>query len=276
MQLVGPGIGMLDTLKNKPIGPDEVFEKFGVGPDRVIDVQALAGDSIDNVPGAPGIGVKTAAQLIQEYGDLDTLLERAGEIRQPKRREVLLGHAEQIRISRDLVTLKRDVPLEEPLAALEVRDPDAGTLLPFLSEMEFRSLAGRVAAKLGVEAPKIEPRAAAEQGPAALAAREPVALPPIDHARYVVIRDAAGARRLDRPDPRTAAPSRSPSRPAPATRCAPRSSASGSASAPARRPTCRSAMSPARAGCSTSRRRASCRAPRRWRCSSPRSRTRRR
>ena len=101
MQLVAPGIEMFDTLKNKPIGPDEVFEKFGVGPDRVIDVQALAGDSVDNVPGAPGIGVKTAAQLISEYGDLDTLLERAGEIRQPKRREVLLGHAEQIRISRD-------------------------------------------------------------------------------------------------------------------------------------------------------------------------------
>jgi DNA polymerase-1 len=191
MQLVGPGIGMLDTLKNRPIGPDEVLEKFGVGPDRVIDVQALAGDSVDNVPGAPGIGVKTAAQLIQEYGDLDTLLERAEEIRQPKRREVLLGHAEQIRISRDLVTLKRDVPLEEPLDALEVREPEADTLLAFLSAMEFRGLAGRVAAKLGVEAPKIEPRAAAEQGPAALAAREPVPLPPIDHARYVAIRDAA-------------------------------------------------------------------------------------
>ena len=89
MQLVAPGIEMFDTLKNKPIGPDEVFEKFGVGPDRVIDVQALAGDSVDNVPGAPGIGIKTAAQLIQEYGDLDTLLARAGEIKQPKRREVL-------------------------------------------------------------------------------------------------------------------------------------------------------------------------------------------
>jgi DNA polymerase-1 len=183
---------MFDTLKNKAIGPEEVAEKFGVGPDRVIDVQALAGDSIDNVPGAPGIGIKTAAQLIQEYGDLDTLLERAGEIKQPKRREVLLGHADQIRVSRDLVTLKRDVPLEEPLAALELRDPEPGTLLGFLGEMEFRALAGRVATKLGVAPPVIEPKAEARQGPAAKAAREPVALPSIDPGRYVVLREAPG------------------------------------------------------------------------------------
>ncbi|MFO1143502.1 MAG: DNA polymerase I [Amaricoccus sp.] len=191
MQLVSPGIVMFDTLKNKPIGPDEVFEKFGVGPDRVIDVQALAGDSVDNVPGAPGIGIKTAAQLIQEYGDLDTLLARAGEIRQPKRRETLLGHADQIRISRDLVTLKHDVPLEDDLEALEVRDPDADTLLSFLGVMEFRALSGRVAATLGADAPVIAPKAAAEQGPASLAAREPVALPPIDPARTAILRDAA-------------------------------------------------------------------------------------
>ena len=143
-----------------------MVEKFGVGPERVIDVQALAGDSVDNVPGAPGIGIKTAAQLIQEYGDLDTLLARAGEIKQPKRREVLLGHADQIRISRDLVTLRRDVPVEDPLEALEVREPEAGVLLPWLGEMEFRGLAGRVAAKLGVDAPVIAPKAEAEQGPA--------------------------------------------------------------------------------------------------------------
>ncbi len=190
MQLVAPGIVMFDTLKNKAIGPDEVAEKFGVGPERVIDVQALAGDSIDNVPGAPGIGVKTAASLILEYGDLDTLLARAGEIRQPKRREVLLGHAEQIRISRDLVTLRRDVPLEEPLEALEVREPDAPTLLAWLGEMEFRGLSGRVAAVLGVEAPAITPIAAARQGPATPAEREPVALPAIDPSRTVLLRDA--------------------------------------------------------------------------------------
>ncbi|HET9069784.1 MAG TPA: DNA polymerase I, partial [Amaricoccus sp.] len=190
MQLVAPGIVMFDTLKNKPIGPDEVVEKFGVGPDRVIDVQALAGDSVDNVPGAPGIGIKTAAQLIGEYGDLDTLLARAGEIRQPKRREVLLGHAERIRISRTLVTLRRDVPLAEGLDALEVRDPDPATLLPWLAEMEFRGLSNRVAAKLGVEAPAIEPVAAAEQGPATLAARQPEPVAPVDTGRYVLLRDA--------------------------------------------------------------------------------------
>ena len=191
MQLVAPGIEMFDTLKNSAIGPDEVVEKFGVGPERVIDVQALAGDSVDNVPGAPGIGIKTAAQLIDEYGDLDTLLARAGEIKQPKRREVLIGHAEQIRVSRELVTLRRDVPLEEPLEALEVRDPDAEALLPWLGEMEFRGLAGRVAAKLGVAPPAIEPVAEAQQGPATAFAREPVAVAPIDPAKYVLLRDAA-------------------------------------------------------------------------------------
>ena len=100
LQLVGECVVMQDPIKNKPIGPAEVVEKFGVPPERVVDVQALAGDSVDNVPGAPGIGIKTAAQLIGEYGDLDTLLARAGEIKQPKRRETLLNHADQIRVSR--------------------------------------------------------------------------------------------------------------------------------------------------------------------------------
>ena len=190
MQLVRPGIVMFDTLKNKPIGPDEVIEKFGVAPDRVIDVQALAGDSVDNVPGAPGIGVKTAAQLIGEYGDLDTLLARAGEIKQPKRREVLIEHADRIRLSRDLVTLRHDVPLEEPLEALVVRDPDPDALLPWLAEMEFRGLSGRVAAKLGVAPPAIEPVAEAQQGPATAFAREPVPTAPIDPAKYVLLGDA--------------------------------------------------------------------------------------
>lgn len=103
MQLVGPGVMMFDPMKSRAIGPDEVFEKFGVGPDRVVDVQSLAGDSVDNVPGAPGIGIKTAALLIQEYGDLDTLLARAGEIKQPKRREALIENADQIRISRQQI-----------------------------------------------------------------------------------------------------------------------------------------------------------------------------
>ncbi|MEM1164130.1 MAG: 5'-3' exonuclease H3TH domain-containing protein, partial [Pseudomonadota bacterium] len=126
MQLVGGGVGMLDPMKNTDIGPDEVVAKFGVGPDRVIDVQSLAGDSVDNVPGAPGIGIKTAARLITEYGDLDTLLERAEEIKQPKRRQTLIEKADQIRISRDLVTLKQDVPVEHHLDefALGASDPD--------------------------------------------------------------------------------------------------------------------------------------------------------
>ena len=110
MQLVGGTIDMVDTMKDKFIGPDEVLEKFGVAPNKVIDVQSLAGDSADNVPGVPGIGIKTAAQLIDEYGDLDTLLERASEIKQNKRRENLLEFAEQARISRELVTCAKPPP----------------------------------------------------------------------------------------------------------------------------------------------------------------------
>ena len=153
MQLVGNGVDMLDAMKNKRIDSDGVFEKFGVKPDRVIDVQSLAGDSVDNVPGAPGIGVKTAALLINEYGDLDSLLERASEIKQPKRKDTLINFAEQIRISRDLVTLKVDADIEISLEELEVKEPDSTELLKFLNEMEFRTLTNRIAAKLGVDAP---------------------------------------------------------------------------------------------------------------------------
>ena len=133
MQLVGNGIDMLDPMKVKPIGPDEVREKFGVGPERVVDVQALAGDSVDNVPGAPGIGIKTAALLINEYGDLETLLERATEIKQPKRRETLTEKADQIRLSRELVRLKNDVPVREALADFAVEKPNPEVLLDFLA-----------------------------------------------------------------------------------------------------------------------------------------------
>jgi DNA polymerase I len=153
MQLVRPGISMLDTMKNRSIGPDEVRERFGVSPERVIDVQALAGDSIDNVPGVPGIGVKTAAELINEFGDLETLLSRAGEIKQPKRRERLLEFAIQARLSFDLVKLKDDVPLEVAPELLGVRDPDAQRLLAFLREMEFATLTKRIAEGLGAAAP---------------------------------------------------------------------------------------------------------------------------
>ncbi len=129
MQLVRPGVTMYDGMKAKRIGRDEVIEKFGVPPEKVIDVQALAGDSIDNVPGVPGIGIKTAAELISTYGDLDSLLARAGEIKQPKRREKLIEFAEQARVSRELVLLKEDVPLETEIGDLGVRDPKADALL---------------------------------------------------------------------------------------------------------------------------------------------------
>ncbi|MBT6097469.1 MAG: DNA polymerase I, partial [Marinovum sp.] len=134
-------------------------------PERVVDIQALAGDSVDNVPGAPGIGVKTAALLINEYGDLDTLLERAGEIKQPKRRESLMTNVDQIRLSRQLVQLDCATPLAFSLDDLEVRDPDPEVLLGFLGDMEFRTLTKRIADKLGVEAPVIaEQTTAAEDG----------------------------------------------------------------------------------------------------------------
>lgn len=193
MQLVAPGIEMFDTLKMKRIGPDEVFEKFGVAPERVIDVQALAGDSVDNVPGAPGIGIKTAAALITQFGDLDTLLARSAEIPQPKRRATLTDFAEQIRVSRALVTLKRDAPVEERLEALEVRRPDAPTLMDFLGRMEFRTLGARVAKRLGVDEAEIErPVAAASAAPAeAGAGPANVEMPPIDRTRYAILRDAA-------------------------------------------------------------------------------------
>ena len=196
MQLVAPGVEMFDTLKNRSIGPDEVMEKFGVSPDRVIDVQALAGDSVDNVPGAPGIGIKTAAQLITEYGDLDTLLASAEQIRQPKRRATLIDYAEQIRISRDLVTLRRDVELPEAIETLEVRAPEAETLLAFLALMEFRTLATRVAQTLKVEAPAIPDTAGFPPTPATAdlrgqGAAEPPPIPPIDRAAYRVLRDEA-------------------------------------------------------------------------------------
>ena len=149
MQLVSDKISMLDTMKNRAIGIDEVVEKFGVPPEKVIDIQSLAGDSVDNVPGVPGIGVKTAALLINEYGDLDTLLERAGEIKQNKRRENLIEFAEQARISRDLVTLKTDVEVEVELDEMACCDPDPTTLFNFLDDMTFRTLTARVRAAIG-------------------------------------------------------------------------------------------------------------------------------
>jgi DNA polymerase I len=145
MQLVTDQVTMYDTMKDRRIGIAEVIEKFGVPPEKVVEVQALAGDSTDNVPGVPGIGIKTAAQLIVEYGDLETLLLRAGEIKQPKRREALIDNAEKARISRQLVLLDDKVKLDVPLDELAVHEPDARKLIAFLKAMEFSTLTRRVA-----------------------------------------------------------------------------------------------------------------------------------
>ena len=148
MQLVGPGIDMMDPMKGTTIGPDQVRERFGVGPDRVVDVQALAGDSTDNVPGVPGIGVKTAAELINTYGDLESLLARAGEIKQPKRRERLIEHADLARVSMKLVTLDGNAPIDDTVESFILREPDAKTLLDFLEKQAFKSIYARVKAEL--------------------------------------------------------------------------------------------------------------------------------
>ena len=182
MQLVGDGVDMFDAMKNRTIDRDGVFEKFGVFPERVVDVQALAGDSVDNVPGAPGIGVKTAALLINEFGDLETLLERAEEIKQPKRRETLINHADQIRLSKQLVTLDANTPLGFTLDDLEVHDPDPEVLLGFLKEMEFRTLTRRIADKLGVDAPIIEDTAQS------VSTDETAATVPFDTSTYETVR----------------------------------------------------------------------------------------
>ena len=177
-------------------------EKFGVDPDRVIDVQALAGDPTDNVPGAPGIGIKTAALLINEFGDLETLLARADEVPQPKRRQALVDHAEQIRISKRLVTLDCGMDLGYDLESLEVKDPDPEVLLEFLRRMEFRAIVKRVSEALGVEVAALADTDAAGAEPAPV---EAAAAVPFDPAGYACIRDAAalgewldGARALGR------------------------------------------------------------------------------
>src|SRR6476620_464454 len=151
MQLVTACVVMYDTMKDRRIGIPEVVEKFGVPPAKVIEVQALIGDSTDNIPGVPGIGVKTAAQLIGEYGDLETLLARAGEIKQDKRRQALIDNAEAARMSKKLVTLDDRVPLDVPIENLGVREPDYKELITFLKAMGFKTLTQRVADKAGID-----------------------------------------------------------------------------------------------------------------------------
>ncbi|MBV8391889.1 MAG: DNA polymerase I [Alphaproteobacteria bacterium] len=159
MQLIRPGVDMMDPIKQRKLGPEAVMEKFGVTPDKVVDVQALAGDSTDNVPGAPGIGVKTAAQLLAEYGDLETLLKRAGEIKQPKRRESLEQNADLIRISKQLVQLKDDVPAPADPDSFDKRKPDPNVLLPWLEQQGFKSLIARYQKELGEATAPVAPAA---------------------------------------------------------------------------------------------------------------------
>jgi DNA polymerase-1 len=157
MQLVGPTVSMYDPMKDRQIGVPEVIEKWGVPPEKMIDLQAMMGDSVDNVPGVPGIGQKTAAQLLEQFGDLDTLLARAGEIKQEKRRQTIIDNADKARISRELVRLKNDVPMTEGLDELVLQQPDGPKLIAFLKTMEFTTLTRRVAEATGTDAAEITP-----------------------------------------------------------------------------------------------------------------------
>ena len=203
MQLVTDRVNMIDTMKDRKIGPAEVLEKFEVGPERVIDVQSLAGDSVDNVPGVPGIGIKTAALLINEYGDLETLLERAGEIKQNKRRENLIEFAEQARISRELVTLRTDTSLPVDMSEMGLTPPEAGMLMGFLKAMEFNTLTRRVSKRYDINADDYEASSDLAAKPTAIsssAATEKATsdlppamtdMPPIDSSAYECVTDMA-------------------------------------------------------------------------------------
>lgn len=167
MQLVSDDVDMLDTMKMKTIRHAEVIEKFGVPPEKVVDVQALAGDSVDNVPGVPGIGIKTAAELINQYGDVETLLARASEIKQPKRRENLIENAELALISKKLVTLDQNVPIDVPVEEMGIHDPNPEKLIAFLKDMEFTTLTRRVGERFGVDVEKVAPAGEHPSHPAA-------------------------------------------------------------------------------------------------------------
>lgn len=196
MQLVRPGVRLYDPIKNKYLGADEVVEKFGVTPDKVADVQALAGDSVDNVPGVPGIGVKTAAQLINDYGDLETLLARAGDIKQPKRREALIEHADKARISKRLVLLDDQVAVPLGIDALKAQDPHRPALEAFLREQGFKTLLTRLGHSAdGIAAPQKTEQATGSTASRVPPAPEIAALPPVAENRYDMINDAATLRR---------------------------------------------------------------------------------
>jgi DNA polymerase-1 len=188
MQLIRPGVRMQDPIKQKPIGPAEVMEKFGVPPDKLVEVQALMGDSVDNVPGVPGIGPKTAAQLIQEFGDVAAVLAAAPGMKPSKRRDALLAHAEDARISRRLVELREDVPLPEALDALATRDPDRARLAGWLHAQGFRSVVQR----LGLEDVPAAPPEAGPLGEPAAPADAPAPL--ASFGPYETVTDLAALR----------------------------------------------------------------------------------
>ena len=189
MQLIRPGIDMLDPIKQKPIGADAVRERFGVGPDKVIEVQALMGDSVDNVPGVPGIGPKIAGALVNEYGDLDGIYRalKAGEMKPSKRRDALEAHEEAARLSRRLVILRTDVPMPLPVERLGFTTPDSARLGAWLGTMGFRSIAQRLSIEAVEPAPVPAPDAQANQGPSASGLVPEHAAPFSD---YVCVTDA--------------------------------------------------------------------------------------
>ena len=242
MQLVSDCVIMYDTMKDKKIGIPEVIEKFGVPPEKVIEAQALIGDSSDNVPGVPGIGPKTAAQLLTEFGDLETLLARAGEIKQDKRRQTLIDNAEMARLSKKLVTLDQHVKLDVPVEELAVHEPDYKLLIAFLKAMEFSTLTRRVAEKSGIEANEIEANAklssgAAAAAPAPAAGRGRQSLDPLRQERRSVRAAAAAAqqgRGAQRPFAGRARGRRRwpPPRPASSTAASTRPSAASTGSTP--------------------------------------------
>ena len=156
MQLVSDNVSMLDTMKGRVFKKEDVFDKFGVYPEKVIDVQSLAGDSVDNIPGIPGIGIKTAALLINEYGDLDGLFENSEKIKQKKRRENIIEFENQAYISKKLVTLKNDVPLPIPIKETALKEIDAEKLISFLKEMEFKTLTEKKSKQLNIDSDKIK------------------------------------------------------------------------------------------------------------------------
>jgi len=184
MQLIGDGVGMYDAMNDRKIGEAEVREKFSVGPDKVLDVLSLMGDSSDNVPGVPGIGPKTAAELINHFGDLDTLLARASEIKQDKRRETIIHNADKARLSRQLITLKHDVPNLPPLSELIVKEPAPEKLMEFLTLHGFKSLAAKMELKNGVKLPEPSVQATVQT-------TSPTHAPQTPTQAYTLVRDEA-------------------------------------------------------------------------------------